>query len=1134
MRKKLLLMLMAIVTPLWALAFEIANGDNYTLVYNVLDEDLKTCELQGFSSRNWDWSDTIDVPSTVTDPDTGISYTVTRVGGLNWWNITGIKLPSTITEINDWAFENTQIESIIIPESVTRMGSQWGCDGNPFSNCSKLTSITIKAGNPRYKMEGGALIDTQYNGILAAIGNATIPSDIKIIGSQAFHGNSSIKNITIPATVTEIGYGAFRACENLESVKIESEAIPYLNSTFENCPKLTKLEIPSSVRELYGVFQNSGITEFTIPKNVTYIGGYLLYGCEGEITITSKIKNPTDIDENAFVKSSTWEWDEEGNGQEIKTYFTDLKLFVPKGTKEAYEAAAGWNKIPNTNIVEADIPDEPAIGDELVYESSEGTMRFMVTSVKDKTCKLRQSYWDEENQKEIPSYNKESTSLTLPSTVDGYTVTAIEDEAVCWNWTLREVFIPKTIVSLGERFLYGCGNLESIIVEDGNPLYNSKGDCNALIETATNKLIIGAKNSTIPEGVVEIADYAFQNRQITSIELPSTLKTIGSNAFSGSTLTSIELPSSITTIGDHAFYSVGNLKTVISNLETPLALDADDEIFLHGSWNYETNQMEQGNPDVLYVPQGTKAKYEAAAVWQDFKEIKELVPGAIVFADPFVKELCINAGYDADGNAVYPNEERGVTVVTPWDANGDGELTEEEAAAITNIGTVFNPSSNGIYNKYYSSFDEFKYFTGVTTIPSNAFPNSIPSFYIPKGVKEIEDNAINWYNIQSLTVDPENTAFILEDNVLYTKDKTELIVATSAARTGDFTVPTTVTKIGAHAFAAANDLKSITMPNTVTYIGDNAFEDCYKLAQFDLPTSLTYLGSYAIGWCDKFENAVKIPNSVTYVGDGAFWSTNVPEFYLPETEEPIKTGWNAFNTGREEAATVHSPLAHLGYYALNAARNNATQGKVVAQVTPVNKTWTFASAVDVILPEGVDAYIAKVMNNAQVGINKIEESELTIDDQRVLKGYNGVLLMGEAGKTYDIVAKVDDATYQRYRSWNYDAKSYGSDNQLQPVTVSSSYDASLFFVLSNNAFHPLANSEEKVPAGKAVLYAPGLDSSATRGFLEIVGGEDGTTAIDATITDGGNDSWYDLQGNRIQAPAKKGLYIKNGKKVIIK
>ena len=109
-------------------------------------------------------------------------------------------------------------------------------------------------------------------------------------------------------------------------------------------------------------------------------------------------------------------------------------------------------------------------------------------------------------------------------------------------------------------FVY-CGSLTSIVVDAGNTVYNSGAGSNCIIETATNTLIAGCKNTVIPSGVTSIGDSAFSLcSDLAGIEIPSGVTSIGDSAFDGCFhLTSIELPSSVTSIGDSAFSWCSNL-----------------------------------------------------------------------------------------------------------------------------------------------------------------------------------------------------------------------------------------------------------------------------------------------------------------------------------------------------------------------------------------------------------------------------------------------------------------------------------------------------------------------------------------------------------------------------------------------
>ncbi len=143
------------------------------------------------------------------------------------------------------------------------------------------------------------------------------------------------------------------------------------------------------------------------------------------------------------------------------------------------------------------------------------------------------------------------TSLDIKSGV-----TTIGDYAFYWCNGLTSIVIPKDITSIGFAAFGNCRRIESITVDADNSYYDSRENCNAIIETATNTLIRGCRNSFIPNNVTSIGDYAFYGYDsITSIEIPEGVTSIGDYAFSECwNLTSIVIPSSVSSIGSYVFY----------------------------------------------------------------------------------------------------------------------------------------------------------------------------------------------------------------------------------------------------------------------------------------------------------------------------------------------------------------------------------------------------------------------------------------------------------------------------------------------------------------------------------------------------------------------------------------------------
>ena len=107
--------------------------------------------------------------------------------------------------------------------------------------------------------------------------------------------------------------------------------------------------------------------------------------------------------------------------------------------------------------------------------------------------------------------------------------------------------------------------LTSIIVENGNPIYDSRENCNAIIETKNNKLIAGCSVTKIPNTITSIGEYAFSYYDLmNSMEIPNSVTSIGDYAFKAcSSLSFITIPNSVTTIGLEAFRFCNSLTSVV-------------------------------------------------------------------------------------------------------------------------------------------------------------------------------------------------------------------------------------------------------------------------------------------------------------------------------------------------------------------------------------------------------------------------------------------------------------------------------------------------------------------------------------------------------------------------------------------
>ena len=148
-----------------------------------------------------------------------------------------------------------------------------------------------------------------------------------------------------------------------------------------------------------------------------------------------------------------------------------------------------------------------------------------------------------------------------------YKVTSIADKALCGNPNLYAVYIPATVRKIGNHTLTNCENLTEIVVDKNNKVFDSRDNCNAIINTDKRTLVRGCKTTVIPENIRHIGAYAFYNcASLTHITLPNRILSIRESAFRYcSSLTSVVLPASLQLIDNYAFANVPLKSLVLPN-----------------------------------------------------------------------------------------------------------------------------------------------------------------------------------------------------------------------------------------------------------------------------------------------------------------------------------------------------------------------------------------------------------------------------------------------------------------------------------------------------------------------------------------------------------------------------------------
>ena len=223
---------------------------------------------------------------------------------------------------------------------------------------------------------------------------------------------------------------------------------------------------------------------------------------------------------------------------------------------------------------------------------------------------------------------------SLTNVTIGNSVRSIRVMAFAGCSSLTSITIGKSVSEIYNDAFSGC-NFTSIVVASDNQTYDSRDNCNAIIKTKYNELILGCQNTIIPNTVTSIGNWAFVGcKKLTSINIPNSVTSIGWGAFSGckglmnisipnsvtfigieafsncTGLTNINIPNSVNIIDSYAFEGCDNLNEVYSYIIDPSAISMGDEVFNRSPLNYDER--------TLYVPAGSLSAYQANTRWSDY------------------------------------------------------------------------------------------------------------------------------------------------------------------------------------------------------------------------------------------------------------------------------------------------------------------------------------------------------------------------------------------------------------------------------------------------------------------------------------------------------------------------------------
>ena len=469
-------------------------------------------------------------------------------------NIDGVPVGVVGHDENSYELDNANnfykynnIKTLIIEDGISKI------DVGAFRNCSNLENVTL----PK------SLISIERRAFegCSKLASVVFPDNLVSIGPDAFYNCKSLKQITIPASVVDIEdsdggdyySNPFRGCSGLTSISVDPNNAVFYSSEGENNYNAiiykygevlyvgcSNTLIPSTIKSIgVGAFYGcSGLTSIEIPNSVTSIGYDAFYGCNGLTSIT-----------------------------------------IPESVTSISGAFGGCDGLTSIAVAE----------ENKVYDSRDNCNAIIKTADNSLILGCKKTIIPESVTSIVGAFNGCSslTSMTIPDSITNIGNAAFKDCSGLTNIEipdsvtnigsgvfkgcsgLTSIEIPNGVTSITSGYLFvGCDNLASITVAEGNTVYDSRDNCNAIIKTADNSLIRGCKNTKIPNSVTNIGENAFYGcNGLTSIEIPDSVTNIEDSAFCRcSSLVSIIIPGSVTNIdGVDLFYKCESLKTIYTD-----------------------------------------------------------------------------------------------------------------------------------------------------------------------------------------------------------------------------------------------------------------------------------------------------------------------------------------------------------------------------------------------------------------------------------------------------------------------------------------------------------------------------------------------------------------------------------------
>ncbi len=520
----------------------------------------------------------------------------------------------------------------------------------------------------------------------------------------------------------------------------------------------------------------------------------------------------------------------------------------------------------------------------------------------------------------ITQYNGSDAVVTIPATIDGYTVTAIGEKAFFWREDITEIILPDSVTTLQYGAFLECGALDTIVLPDGITDISDMAfqGCRKLtsvtlgdkVERIGDSAFLGCSSLEtllLPESVTEIAEYAFWNcGALKSMVIPDNVTQLGSSAFEGcSALESVTLGASVASIGRCAFFCCESLVSItipdsVESIGYGAFEDCESlgEVALgNGVTTIDIRAFSScAALEAVTIPASVTSVGYGAFGWCNSLEAVAVSPDNTHYISVdgvlFTKDQKTLVQYPAGKTATAYIVPDGVEKIIERAFYGCQNLTEVTTPA--NVKTIQTQAF-----AYCENLTALTIGDGFSTIESDTFRccRKLETVTLPASIAVIFNGAFEhcdslavviyggrkseWECTQIFSGNEalKSARVITIDDMPTTFEYTVLDDGTAAITQYNgsdavVTIPATidgyaVTEIGSDAFYHCDIPQSVTIPDSVKTIRGSAFAYCQNLTEIVIPEGVTSIGNNAFYHCSALQSAA-LPASVTTIGDGIF------------------------------------------------------------------------------------------------------------------------------------------------------------------------------------------------------------------------------------------------------------------------